>query len=102
MKKYTLSYLPLFDADFAAAWHYIAFTLKNPEAADRLMADTEKAILKRLESPESFEKYPSQKERRHPYYRIRIRNFTVWYVVIGDMMEIRRFLYSKRDIEEQL
>jgi plasmid stabilization system protein ParE len=97
MKKYTISYLPIFDEDVGEAWRYITFKLKNRAAADKLIADTEKAILKRLEAPESFEKYDSRRERTHPYYRIRIRNFTVWYVVIGDVMEVRRFLYNKRD-----
>jgi plasmid stabilization system protein ParE len=102
LKKYTLSYLPIFDADLADTWEYIAYRLKNRAAADRLAADVEAAILKRLETPETFEKYDSKRERKHPYYRIRIRNFTVWYVVIGDVMEIRRLLYNKRDVEELL
>jgi hypothetical protein len=100
MKKYTLSYLPIFDADLSEAWHYIAIELKNPVTAGGLMVDTEVAILKRLDAPESFEKHNSRKERQHPYYRIHIRNFTIWYVVINDVMEVRRFLYGKRDAEE--
>ena len=99
MKEYTISYLPIFDADLAETWRYIAIDLHNPAAADRLILDTEKAILKRLENPVSFEKYHSKKEREYPYYRIHIRNFIVWYVVIDNVMEVRRFLYSKRDTE---
>ena len=102
MKKYSLSYLPIFDYDLSEAWRYIAYVLKNPEAADRLVKDTEEAIKKRLETPTSFEQFKSKKERDHPYYRIRVRNFTVWYVVIDETMEIRRFLYNKRDTEEYL
>jgi plasmid stabilization system protein ParE len=94
--------LPIFDADLADTWEYIVYKLKNSAAAARLAEDVEKAILKRLDAPESFEKYHSKKEREHPYYRIRIRNFTVWYVVIGDVMEVRRLLYGKRDIEALL
>lgn len=102
MKDYKLSYLPIFNADLAEVWKYIAIDLRNPTAADNLMLDTEKAILKRVKAPLSFEQYHSKKERRYPYYRIHIRNFTVWYVVIENKMEVRRFLYSKRDIEELL
>jgi plasmid stabilization system protein ParE len=102
LKKYTLSYLPIFDTDLADTWEYITFKLKNRAAADCLAADVEAAILKRLDTPETFEKHDSKREREHPYYRIRIRNFTVWYVVIGDVMEIRRMLYNKRDVEELL
>jgi len=99
LKEYTLSYLPIFDADLAEAWNYIAFKLMNPSAAYKLVSDTEKAILKRLKTPESFQQYHSKKERERPYCRIQIRNFTIWYVVIGNVMEVRRFLYGKRNYE---
>jgi hypothetical protein len=102
LKQYTLSYLPIFDRDLAEAWRRIAIKLHQPEAADKLAADTEKAILKRLEAPESFEQYRSKKERPYPYYRIHIRNFTVWYIVVGNVMEVRRFLYNRRDLEKFL
>lgn len=39
---------------------------------------------------------------RDPYYRINVRNFSVFYVVIDDTMEVRRLLYSKRNIDELL
>ena len=99
MKEYTISYLPIFDSDLAETWRYIAIDLHNPAAADKLVSDTEKAIQKRLKNPASFEKYNSRKERDYPYYRIYIRNFIVWYVVIDNVMEVRRFLYNKRDTE---
>lgn len=38
----------------------------------------------------------------HPYYRIDVRNFAVFYVVINDTMEVRRLLYSKRDMNALL
>lgn len=52
--------------------------------------------------PESFAPYPSTRERELPYYPIYIRNFTVFYVVIGDTMEVRRILYSHRNITDIL
>ena len=102
MKNYRLSYLPLFDEDLAEAWSYIAKKLHNPEAANKLVADVEDAILKRQKAPESFESYRSVKERKYPYYRIYVKNFSVFYVVIGDVMEVRRFLYQRRDLRELL
>ena len=99
-KKFTLSYLPIFEQDLIAARDYIAFTLHNPSAALRLVADTEKAILKRLDNPLGFEAYHSVRDRKQPYYRINVRNFSVFYVVIGNVMEVRRFVYSKRNLFE--
>lgn len=97
-KKFTLRYLALFEQDLAAVRDYIALDLKNPTAALRLVEDTETAILKRLNNPLGFEPYHSSKDRKYPYYRIRVRNFTIFYVVIGDIMEVRRFAYSRRNI----
>jgi plasmid stabilization system protein ParE len=97
-KKFTLCYLPLFERDLAAARDYIALNLHNPSAALRLVEDTEKAILKRLDNPLGFEPYRSVRNRNQPYYRINIRNFSVFYVVIGDVMEVRRFVYGKRNL----
>jgi len=97
-KVFTLRYLPLFERDLAAARDYIALNLHNPSAALHLVEDTEKAILKRLDNPLGFEPYRSARNRNQPYYRINIRNFSVFYVVIGDVMEVRRFVYSKRNL----
>jgi len=97
-KLFTLRYLPLFEQDLAKVLNYIALNLKNPSAALRLVEDTEQAILKRLANPLGFEPYRSIRDRKLPYYRINVRNFAVFYVVTGDVMEVRRFVYSKRNI----
>jgi len=101
-KRYKLSVLPLFEEDLNEILDYIAFHLNNPNAANRLIDDVEAAIQKRLEMPESFEPFPSTREREHPYYTIQIRNYTVFYVVIDGTMEVRRILYSRRDMGKLL
>lgn len=97
-QKFILKYLPLFEQDLTAARDYIAFSLHNPIAAQRLVQNTEEAILKRLDNPCSFELYHSTRERKLPYYRINIKNFSVFYVVDGNVMEVRRFVYNKRNL----
>ena len=99
-EQYELNYLPLFEQDLAEIRNYIAFTLQNPTAALRLVEDTEAAILKRLGNPLGYKPYHSKKDRTHPYYRIQIRNYTVFYVVIGNVMEVRRFVYSRRNLQD--
>ncbi len=101
-KEYILSYLPLFEQDLTQVASYIANVLHNPEAALRLIDDVEEAIKERLGNAESFEPYPSTKGRPHPYYRIYVRNYTVYYVVIDNVMEVRRLLYGGRKQEENL
>lgn len=101
-KRYKLSILPLFEEDLNEIVDYIVHRLKNPLSAEKLVDDVEDAIRERLTCAESFEPYPSTKERAHPYYKIHVRNFTVFYVVIGDTMEVRRILYSRRDLKQHI
>ncbi len=81
---------------------YIAKKLHNPAAARELLDAVEHAILERLPFCESFECFQSKRERKHPYYRIYVKNFVVYYVVInedlgGKVMEVRRLLYKKQE-----
>ena len=101
-KRYKLSFLPLFEDDLNDIADYISVRLKNPIAADALVDDVQKAIRERLACAEAFEQYHSAKERLYPYYRIYVRNYTIFYVVIGDVMEVRRIIYSRRDIPDQV
>ena len=95
--SYKLRYLPLAKEDLINIVDYIQNTLLSPIAAENTISRIEKAILKRLENPEYFAIWPSSKERKNPYRRINVKNYTVWYVVIDDVMEVRRILYSGRD-----
>ena len=96
-KKYKLRILPLFEEDLNGIVDYITLQLQNPIAAEHLVDAVEEAIEARLPFAESFEPYRSARERGYPYYRISVKNYTIFYVVIGDIMEVRRILYSGRD-----
>lgn len=96
-KKYRFRYLPLFEQDLIQTVSYITNVLKNPAAAEKLVNDVETAILEHLNNPLAFEPYPSVKKRKCPYYRTYVRNYVVYYVVIGDLMEVWRFFYGARD-----
>lgn len=101
-KKYMLRYLPLFYKDLEEKIVYIAEELHNEKAANDLLDEVEEAILKSQPVAESFEPYRSLRERRYPYYRIYVKNFVIYYVVIDDegenkIMEVRRILYNKQD-----
>jgi len=51
VKKYKLSFLPLFEQDLNEIVDYITVNLQNPCAAERLVDDIEAAVYKRLETP---------------------------------------------------
>ena len=99
MKNYKLRYLPIFSDDLFEVASYISNQLNNPQAAEKLVNDVEKAILERLKMSLSFEPFKSKKKRKDIYYRIYVGNYTIFYVVIDDVMEVRRILYSSRDFD---
>ena len=101
-KHYKLSILPLFEDDLNEIVDYISVRLQNPIAAEDFVDAVENAIQDRLFCAEAFEPYHSAKERRYPYYRIQVKNYTIFYVVIGDTIEVRRIVYSRRDLSKQI
>lgn len=103
--EYKLRYLPLFYEDLEQKVRYIAEQLHNEKAANDLLDAVENAIMGRLPIAEAFEPYHSAKERRYNYYRIHVKNFIIYYVIIDDegskkIMEVRRFLYNKQNREQ--
>lgn len=82
-KTYNLKFLPLFEEDLNEIVDYITYRLKNPTAAERLVEDIENAIEERIPFAESFEQFHSTRERKYPYYRIQVRNITIFYVGLG-------------------
>lgn len=105
--NYSLRYLPLFYEDLEEKIIFIAEKLMNPQTANDLLDAVESAILERLPNAESFEPYYSLNERRYPYYRIYVKNFVIYYVVMegegsDKIMEVRRFLYNKQNRDLKL
>lgn len=101
-KSYQLRYLPIFEQDLINTANYITNVLKNGDAALRLIDDVEAAILGRLNNPVAFEPYCSAKKRDYTYYRIYVRNYVIYYVVIDNVMEVRRLMYGARDTDSHL
>lgn len=100
--RYRLRYLPLFYEDLSEKVTYIQDRLKNPQAALDLLDAVEAAIQERVPVAEAFEPFYSVNKRKYPYYRIYVKNFVIWYVVIDGegpekIMEVRRFLYHRQN-----
>lgn len=100
--NYKLRYLPIFEKDLKEVTFYISNILNNPIAAENLIDEIESAILERSKSPLSFEPYISSRKREYPYYRIYVKNYVIYYVVIENVMEVRRLLYKARDLNKIL
>ena len=98
-KKYKVIYLPLFYKDLESIVDYIAYNLSNISAAQNLLNEIQTAIETRAISPTSYEKYYSNRKRKNTYYRINVKNYDIVYVVHNDIMEVRRILYNKRNLD---
>jgi plasmid stabilization system protein ParE len=98
-KKYKVIYLPLFYKDLESIVDYIAYNFSNISAAQNLLNVLQTAIETRAISPTSYEKYYSNRKRKNTYYRIYVKNYVIFYVVHNDIMEVRRILYNKRNLD---
>lgn len=99
MKEYKLRYLPLAKDDLGGIINYIQNVLQNPIAAENTLNKIEEAIINRVPMCESFSIWQSTKKRKYPYRRINVGNYTVWNVVIDDVMEVRRIQPANRNDE---
>lgn len=100
--KYNIRYSPLFYEDLNKIILYIKNELNNIEAANNLLKEIENSILARINFQTAYEPYISLKARKSIYYRIYVKNYIIFYVVIDDVIEVRRILYSKRDFKKYL
>jgi plasmid stabilization system protein ParE len=102
-RKFNVVFLPIAEEDLTGIVLYISRRLQNPAAAMRVLNRIREAIEKRSTAPESFQKFESARKRSEPYYRINVgKSFSVFYVVQGRTIEVRRILYSARDIDSLL
>lgn len=102
MAKFELRYSPLFYEDLDKITNYLLFELKNELATKTLVTNTEATIKKRLSNPLSAAPYRSLGSRPHLYRTILVGNYLIFYVVIDNVLIIRRMLYGRRDLDRIL
>ena len=99
-RHYELRILPLFEEKLNETVFYISDRLKDPIAAENFIDAVEAAINERLQAPEAFPPYPSKRDREYTYYAIPVKNYFVFYVVIGNVTEVRTLVYKRRDLSK--
>lgn len=99
-KRYTQMYYD----DINGIIDYIAEEKNNPKAALNLLDKFEYAISKRTPIADSFKSFISSRDREHPYYKINVANYYIFYVIINekdrDIVEYRRVLNNKMNWEQ--
>lgn len=97
--NYKIEYLSSFYEELTKIVYYIAFVLDNEIAANNLIDKIEIAIKNRSQSPKSNQIY-KPKGSENDWYRIYIGNFTIFYTVKDNVMEIAHIIYSAKDINK--
>ena len=90
-------YLPLAESDLMEALGYIAYTLDAPGAARDLLTEFDRTVQRIAEFPYAYALYRTERPMKDEVRMAPVKNYVLYYAVFQDRVEIRRFLYGKRD-----
>lgn len=94
---YNLRYLPITDEDIQNAVEYIGGKLGNPVTADQLLEELDKTMETFRDFPYGFEPHHSERPLHDELRWAPVKGYVLYFTVIGDTVEIRRFLHRRRD-----
>ena len=94
---YKIRYLPLALDDLKGIVRYITHELESPRAAEQLLAKIDREVKKIADNPFRCHLYTSPEKLNYEYRVLHINNYSLFYVVDKDKIEIRRVIYSRRD-----
>lgn len=101
-RMYKIHYLPLAKKDIEQITLYIADHLKAPKSAMDLLNSFDKSIVRLKQFPHSCKVYQPIKGLPLEYRMLIVKNYSVFYVVLEDVVEIHRVIYSKRDLSSEV
>lgn len=99
-KKYKLRYLKLALADLQDIVDYVSDELAAPDAAYQLLDKLDEAISRLETFPFSGPVARNMNGLKDEYRSLIVENYIVFYVVLDDIIEIRRVLHGKRKYED--
>lgn len=79
------------------ALRYIACTLDAPKAARDLLTAFDETVQRIAEYPYAHELYRTDRPMMDEIRKVWVKNYVLYYAVFQDRVEIRRFLYGKRN-----
>ena len=100
--SYKLKATNEFWADFNDASEYISSTLHNRIAAEHLLDELVKNAKSLTIFPKASRPYASPPDFDSDYYALPVKNYLAFCVVRGNVVEFRRFLYSRSHLREKL
>lgn len=100
--NYEIKYTETFKKEIEEVFEYIVNELQNEIAATNLLQIIETEIIKISYNPESYKFFKLKNKGKYNWYRININNYSAFYTVEANIMTMRRFIYSKRNINNLL
>ncbi|WP_374016044.1 type II toxin-antitoxin system RelE/ParE family toxin [Paenibacillus thiaminolyticus] len=94
---YKIRYLEQAQADLLEIVQYISEELSAPEVASNLVDKLDKAILTLEQFPFAGHVYYSNQILNDEYRMLVVNQYLIFYVILEDIVEIRRVIYGKRD-----
>ena len=92
-----IQYLPLALDDLKDIVRYISFDLEAPRAAKNLIGKIDREVQKIAENPFRCHLYAPLEKLKFEYRVLNIGNYSLFYEVEKEKIEIHRILYSGRD-----
>lgn len=97
--QYKIVYLHSFTEQLNNILYYITYELNNKIAAEKLYKEIFKKIEIRSFNPTSFQIFKKTKNTNINWYKIRVKNYTIFYTTINNSMVISRIYYSRRNFD---
>ena len=99
---YKPHYLPLALEDLKDAIRYISHELEAPRAAENLLLKIDEEVKKISDNPFRCHLFVSPEKLKYEYRVLQVNNYSLFYTVEKEKVEIHRVIYSKRDIISML
>lgn len=99
---YKITYLPVALEDLRDIIGYLSINLASPDAALTFISSIEEASLILQQFPYSQRVYEPVKSLNFEYRLLPVKNTAHFYIFKGDIVEIYRILYGRRDFTQHV
>ncbi len=102
METYKIKYLPVALKDLNDIIDYLAITLCNKKAALDFIDALNLSVSRLYSFPYSCRLYQSQSLLNSEYRVLPVENYLVFYVILENVVEIRRIVYARVNLDAML
>ena len=100
--SFKIEYSEAFKRKIESVFKYIVNELHNEIAAENLLQLAERKIIERSYNPKGYKSFKLDDRDTYIWYKIKINNYYAFYTVENNIMTMRRFIYSKRNLNNLL